>query len=115
MNAGVSALPQDVEAVSGADEVAVPGLVETLPVFKPSVISINHRKGAGLPEHGGGTLAYETGYTDGQVARKRGEATSTYLLVGRDEYCLGFRAGYFASDRTSLRGANGPAGKEQSC
>jgi len=45
------------------------------------------------------TVAQAEGYVDGQVSRKRGKVPPKYVLVSRDEYCLGFRAGYFASDR----------------
>jgi hypothetical protein len=48
------------------------------------------------------TVAHAEGYADGQISRKRGKAPN-YALVGRDEYCLGFRAGYFASDRKLQR------------
>ena len=56
-----------------------------------------------LAEQNGWTLAQAEGYVDGQVSRKRGTIPPKYALVGRDEYCLGFRAGYFASDRKSPR------------
>ena len=45
------------------------------------------------------TVAEAEGYVDGQISRKRGTVPPKYALVGSDEYCLGFRAGYFASDR----------------
>jgi hypothetical protein len=45
------------------------------------------------------TVAQAQGYVDGQISRERGKVPPNYALVGRDEYCLGFRAGYFASDR----------------
>jgi len=45
------------------------------------------------------TVAEAEGYVDGQIARKHGKVLPKYVLVGRDEYCMGFRAGYFASDR----------------
>ena len=35
------------------------------------------------------------GFLDGEMARRRGSAPSTYVRVGMDEYCMGFRAGYF--------------------
>jgi hypothetical protein len=35
------------------------------------------------------------GYVDGEVSRWRGKLPSKVALVGIDEYCLGFRAGYF--------------------
>ncbi len=52
-----------------------------------------------LAEQNGWTLAQAQGYVDGQTSRKRGKVPSKYTLIGIDEYCLGFRAGYFATDR----------------
>lgn len=57
-----------------------------------------------LAEQNGWTLAQAQGYVDGERSRRRGKPPSQYALVGIDEYCLGFRAGYFASDRKSPPG-----------
>ena len=46
------------------------------------------------------SLTYAQGYFDGDRARMSGKAYTTYVMVGIDEYCLGFRAGYFANDRS---------------
>jgi hypothetical protein len=54
-----------------------------------------------LAEQNGWTLARAEGYVDGQRFRKRGLPPSKSKMVGIDDYCLGFRAGYFASDRKS--------------
>ena len=56
-----------------------------------------------LAERNDWTVAQAKGYVDGQISRKRGKVPPNYVLVGRDEYCLGFRAGYFASDRKLTR------------
>jgi len=61
------------------------------------VVSKEHFKV--LAEQNNWTVAHAEGYVDGQISRKRGKVPPRYALVGRDEYCLGFRAGYFASDR----------------
>jgi hypothetical protein len=45
------------------------------------------------------SLTYAQGYVEGDLARMSGKAYTTYVMVGIDEYCLGFRAGYFANDR----------------
>ena len=45
------------------------------------------------------------GFLDGEMARRRGTVPSIYVRVGMDEYCMGFRAGYFvrgASQRSDL-------------
>lgn len=54
-----------------------------------------------LAEQYGWSPAQAQGYVDGERSRRRGKPPSQYALVGIDEYCLGFRAGYFASDRKS--------------
>jgi len=48
-----------------------------------------------LAEKNGWSLTLAKGYVDGQTFRRRREAPSKYAQVGIDEYCLGFRAGYY--------------------
>ena len=48
-----------------------------------------------LAEHNGWSFARAEGYVDGESSRRRGKPPSQYALIGIDEYCLGFRAGYF--------------------
>ena len=48
-----------------------------------------------LAEHNGWSFQRAEGYVDGEASRRRGKAPSQYALIGMDEYCLGFRAGYF--------------------
>lgn len=43
----------------------------------------------------GWSLAQAEGYIDGETFRRRGMKPSRYVQVGFDEYCLGFRAGYY--------------------
>jgi hypothetical protein len=43
----------------------------------------------------GWSTARAQGYVDGEVSRKHGRSPSRFALVGMDEYCLGFRAGFF--------------------
>lgn len=52
-----------------------------------------------LAERKGWTIAHAEGYVDGDHSRKRGLVPSKFLMVGIDDYCRGFRAGYFAVDR----------------
>ena len=47
----------------------------------------------------GWSIARAQGYMDGESSRRRGKSPSKYVLVGIDEYCLGFRAGYFERKR----------------
>jgi hypothetical protein len=48
-----------------------------------------------LVDRNGWSQALARGYMDGQTLRRRGETPSRYALVGIDDYCLGFRAGYY--------------------
>jgi hypothetical protein len=45
------------------------------------------------------SVARAQGYMEGVSSRRRGKSPSKYALVGIDEYCLGFRAGYFERRR----------------
>jgi hypothetical protein len=61
-----------------------------------------------LAEKNGWSPAYAEGYVDGESFRRRGKRPPNYVLIGIDEYCQGFRAGYFerktaASGRTTSR------------
>jgi hypothetical protein len=48
-----------------------------------------------LAEMNGWSLARAEGYVDGENFRRRGKTPSAYAQIGIDEYCLGFRAGYY--------------------
>jgi hypothetical protein len=48
-----------------------------------------------LAEANGWSLDYAKGYVDGETFRLRGKSPSKYVQIGIDEYCLGFRAGYY--------------------
>jgi hypothetical protein len=48
-----------------------------------------------LAEQNDWALDYARGFVDGETSRRLGTAPALYTLVGIDEYCLGFRAGYF--------------------
>ena len=48
-----------------------------------------------LAEERGWSLAHAEGYVDGESFRRRGKRPPKYVLVCRDEYSQGFRAGYF--------------------
>ena len=52
-----------------------------------------------LAEKNGWSLAQAEGYIDGETFRRRGKTPSTYARIGIDEYCLGFRAGYYERQR----------------
>jgi hypothetical protein len=62
---------------------------------RSSVKSLPKEKFKVLAEANGWSLEHARGYVDGQAFRLRGKQPSQYALVGIDEYCLGFRAGYY--------------------
>lgn len=48
-----------------------------------------------VAERNGWSLERAKGYVDGETFRLRAKRPSKYALIGIDEYCLGFRAGYY--------------------
>jgi hypothetical protein len=58
-----------------------------------------------LADRNGWSLARAQGFVDGEMARRRGASASTYARVGIDEYCLGFRAGYYERGVSPRRSA----------
>lgn len=56
-----------------------------------------------LAEANGWSLEHARGYVDGEAFRLRGKAPSQYVLVGIDEYSLGFRAAYYQRQNTGAR------------
>jgi len=48
-----------------------------------------------LAEKNGWSQSHAEGYIDGETFRRRGMMPSMYAQIGIDEYCLGFRAGYY--------------------
>lgn len=66
------------------------------------VLSKSKEKFKVVAEEKGWSIARAQGYVDGEISRKRGESPSKYTLIGIDEYCLGFRAGYFERQPAGL-------------
>jgi hypothetical protein len=48
-----------------------------------------------LAEKNGWSLAHAEGFVDGESFRRRGKRPPNYVLIGIDDYCQGFREGYF--------------------
>jgi len=55
-----------------------------------------------LANKNGWSLAHAEGYIDGETFRQRGTTPSKYAQIGIDEYCLGFRAGYYERKNPGL-------------
>ena len=62
-----------------------------------------------LAEKYGWSPDHAKGFVDGESSRRRGKPPSRLALIGLDEYCLGFRAGYFERQQS---GAMRPARPE---
>lgn len=56
---------------------------------------LSKEKSKTLAEKNGWSLARAEGYVDGETFRRLGTRPSTYAQIGIDEYCKGFRAGYY--------------------
>ena len=54
------------------------------------------------------SLAQAEGYIDGDTCRRRGTTPSTYARIGIDEYCLGFRAGFYERNLPGLARSGKP-------
>lgn len=71
---------------------------------------LSEQKSKLLAEENGWSLEFANGFLKGEYSRRSSVKLSAYAMVGRDEYCLGFRAGYFerqnsASARLETRAA----------
>jgi hypothetical protein len=64
-----------------------------------------------LAERNGWSLARAQGFVDGEMARRRGAAPSTYARVGIDDYSLGFRDGYYERGSSRPKGSATPLGR----
>jgi hypothetical protein len=56
-----------------------------------------------LAEANGWSLDHAKGYVDGETFRLRGKKPSNYVMIGIDEYSLGFRAGYYERQNPASR------------
>ena len=74
--------------------------------------SLTTQKFTVLAKTNGWSLAHAEGYVDGQTVRRRGKLPSKYALIGIDDYCAGFRAGYFNRQSEFIRGADSPGTPE---
>ncbi len=64
----------------------------------------SHAKHEVLAQQNGWSSAYARGYIEGELAHLNNTAPTIYVMVGIDEYCLGFRARYFEIDREKRQG-----------
>ena len=60
---------------------------------------------------------FAAGFLKGEYSRQSSVRLSAYAMVGLDEYCLGFRAGYFerqnpVATRAEARAAREPAAQK---
>jgi hypothetical protein len=62
-----------------------------------------------LAQRNGWSIARAQGFVDGEISRRRGAPPSAYARVGIDDYCLGFRSGYYERAESQSKGAKSPA------
>ena len=56
---------------------------------------LSEQKSRALAEKNGWSVEFAEGFIKGEYSRRCGARLSAYGTVGLDDYCLGFRAGYF--------------------
>jgi hypothetical protein len=56
---------------------------------------LSEQKSRALAEKNGWSLEFAEGFLKGEYSSRCGARLSAYGTVGLDDYCLGFRAGYF--------------------
>jgi hypothetical protein len=56
---------------------------------------LSREKSKVLAAKNGWSLAKAEGFIDGETCRRRGLTPSKVAKIGIDDYCLGFRAGYY--------------------
>jgi hypothetical protein len=66
---------------------------------------LSKEKSRVLAARNGWSLTQAEGYIDGEAHRRRGMTPSKYAQIGIDEYCLGFRAGYYDRSEPGMNGS----------
>jgi hypothetical protein len=56
---------------------------------------LSEQRSRSLAEKNGWSVEFTEGFLKGEYSRRCGARLSAYGTVGLDDYCLGFRAGYF--------------------
>jgi hypothetical protein len=69
---------------------------------------LSTEKFAVLARQNGWSLEYAEGFVKGERLRENGEVPSPYVLIGMDEHCIGFRAGYFVRSHPRTAHADMP-------
>ena len=69
---------------------------------------LTKEKHRALAERNDRSIEFSQGFVDGEAHRQRGKSPSPYVLVGIDQYCLGFRSGYFERRQSSVTPAHAP-------
>ena len=64
--------------------------------------TVNKEKSKALAEINDWSMEKAEGFLDGEASRRKGVQPSLYYMVGHDDYCLGFRAGYFERQKSGF-------------
>ena len=65
-----------------------------------SMTDLSQERRRALAEKNGWSFARANGFLEGESFRRLGTRPPMYTQVGFDEYCLGFRAGYYERNAT---------------
>lgn len=63
--------------------------------YRGNVKVLTKEKCQVLADRNGWSIERAKGFVDGESCRARGKKPSKYVMIGIDEYSLGFRAGYY--------------------
>ena len=73
----------------------------------------SEQKSKALAETNGWSPDFAAGFLKGEYSRRSSVRLSAYAMVGLDEYCLGFRAGYFERQNPAATRAESRAAPER--
>ncbi len=74
---------------------------------------LSEQKCKALAETNGWSPDFAAGFLKGEFSRRSGGKLSPYGMVGLDEFCLGFRAGYFERQHPAAMRVETPATAER--
>jgi hypothetical protein len=75
---------------------------------------LSEQKSRALAEKNGWSVEFAEGFLKGEYSRRCGASLSAYGTVGLDDYCLGFRAGYFERQSKAATRAETTAAQNRS-
>ena len=74
---------------------------------------LTEQKSKALAETNGWSPDFAAGYLKGEYSRRSSAGLSAYIMVGLDDFCMGFRAGYFERRNPAAMRVETPAVPER--